>query len=59
MSGRLVEERDSEPIELEGGNIVMVDQFPYPGSLTDSSGRANVDVERRVAQKNLNNACDT
>ena len=28
----------------------MVDEFPYLGSIIDSSGRANVDVERRVAQ---------
>ena len=40
VTGRLVEESDSEPIELEGGNIVMVDEFPYLGSLIDSSGRA-------------------
>ena len=48
VTGRLVEESDSEPIELEGGNIVMVDEFPYLGSLIDSSGRANVDVERSI-----------
>ena len=50
MSGRLVEDSDREPIVLEGGDIAMVNEFPYLGSLIDNSGRATVDVERRVAQ---------
>ena len=50
VTGRLVEESDREPIVLEGGDIMTVDEFPYLGSLIDSSGRAAVDMERRVAQ---------
>ena len=50
VTGRLAEESDREPIELDGGGIAVVDEFPYLGSLIDSSGRSTVDVERRVAQ---------
>ena len=50
MTGRLVEESDCEPIVLKDGDIVMLEEFPYLGSLIDSSGRATVDVKRRVAQ---------
>ena len=48
VTGRLVES-DCEPITLEGGDITMVEEFPYLGSLIASSGRATVDVDRRVA----------
>ena len=50
VTGSLVEESDREPIVLEGGEIAVVDEFPYLGSLIDSLGRLTVDVERRVAQ---------
>ena len=49
-TGRLVEDRDLEPIALEGGDVTAVDEFPYLGSLIDKSGRMDVDVDRRVAQ---------
>ena len=35
---------------LEGGAIAMIDEFPYLGSLIDKSGKATVEVDRRVAQ---------
>ena len=38
VTGRLVEESDSEPIALEGGDIAMVDEFPYLWSLIASLG---------------------
>ena len=38
VTGRLVEESDCEPITLEGGDITMVEEFPYLGSLIASSG---------------------
>ena len=50
VTGRLVEESDREPIALEGGDISAVEEFPYLGSLMASSGRMDVDVDRRVAQ---------
>ena len=50
VTGRLVEESDCEPIELEGGDIEVGDKFPYLGSLVENSGRSAVDVERRMAQ---------
>ena len=45
VTGRLIEESDCEPIELEGGSIDIADKFPYLGSLVDNSGRSTVDVE--------------
>ena len=50
MTGRLVVESDHEPITLEGGDITMVEEFSYLGSLIASSGRVTVDVDRRVPQ---------
>ena len=50
VTERLVEESDCEPIKLEGGDIEVVDKFPYLGSLVDNSGRSVVDVERRMVQ---------
>jgi hypothetical protein len=38
VTGRLVEERDLDPINLEGGEVEFVDEFPYLGSIISSSG---------------------
>lgn len=50
VRGRLSEESDCEPVELEEGNSEMVDELPYLGSLFASSGRMILDVDKRVAQ---------
>ena len=50
VTGRSVEVCDQEPINLEGGNIEAVDEFPYLGSLMVRSGRMDVDIDRQVAQ---------
>ena len=50
VTGRLVEESDREVITIDGGDIEAVDEFPYLGSLIASSGRMDVDVDKRVAQ---------
>ena len=50
VTGRLVEEEDLAPIVLEGGEVEAVEEFPYLGSLVDSSGKMDADVSRRVAQ---------
>ena len=50
VTGRLVEEEDLAPIVLEGGEVEAMEKFPYLGSLVDSSGKMDADVNRRVAQ---------
>ena len=50
VTGRLVEEGDQESVALDGGDIEVVSEFPYLGSLIADSGRMDVDVDRRVAQ---------
>ena len=50
VTGRLAEESDREPIEVDGGMIDGVKEFPYLGSVVADSGRIDVDVERRIAQ---------
>ena len=50
VTGRLVEESDREVITTDGGDIEAEDEFPYLGSLIASSGRMDVDVDKRVAQ---------
>ncbi len=50
VTGRLVEEEDLAPIVLEGGEVEAVEEFLYLGSLVESSGRMDADVNRRVAQ---------
>ena len=50
VTGRLVDESDKEPIILVGGDIEAVDEFPYLGSLITSSGRMDMDIDRRIAQ---------
>ena len=36
-------------IAIEGRDIEAVEEFPYLGSLIASSGRMDVDVDKRVA----------
>lgn len=50
VTGRLVEESDKLPIAISGGGIRAVDEFPYLGSIVASSGRMDVDVDKRIAQ---------
>ena len=50
VTGRLVEEEDLASIVLEGGEVEAMEEFPYLGSLVDSSGKMDADVNRRVAQ---------
>ena len=46
----MVEEEDQEYIALNGGSIEVVQEFPYLGSIIESSGKMDVDVGRRIAQ---------
>ena len=50
ITGRLVKENDRTPVALEGGDIEMVDEFPYLGSVITSSGQMTVEVDKKVAQ---------
>ena len=45
-----LEEGDQESVALDSGDIEVVSEFPYLGSLIADSGRMDVDVDRRVAQ---------
>ncbi len=47
VTGRLVEEEDLALIVLEGREVEAVEEFPYLGSLVESSGRMDADVNRR------------
>ena len=50
VTRRMVEARDKDPIDVEGGEICSVDEFQYLGSLIAASGRMDVHVDRRIAQ---------
>ena len=50
VTGRMVEEEDQEYIALDGGSIEVVQEFPYLGLIIESSGKMDVDVDRRIAQ---------
>ena len=50
VTGRLVEESDRDSVALDGGEVNVVCEFPYLGSLIADSGRMDMDVDRRVAQ---------
>ena len=50
VTGRLVEEGDHTSMPLAGGDIDVVEEFPYLGSKIGKSGRVDVDVHRRIAQ---------
>ena len=43
--GRLVEEEDRTPINIDENNVEHVKEFPYFGSVIQSSGRMDADVE--------------
>ncbi len=49
VTGRLVEERDRDVIQVDGGTIECVQEFPYLGSLVSDSGRIDGKVERRIS----------
>ena len=38
VTGRLTDDSDRDPIALEGGDIEMVDEFPYLGSVVREGG---------------------
>ena len=40
---------DREPIVVGESEIGCVDEFPYLGSMVSSSGRMDVEVDRRIA----------
>ena len=44
-----VDEGDMLPLDLPGGSIDWVSEFPYLGSLIAESGRAHEEVDRRIA----------
>ena len=50
VTGRIVEEEDQDYISLDGGSIEAIEEFPYLGSIIESSGKMDVDVDRRIAQ---------
>ena len=50
VTGRMIEEEDQEYIALDSGSIEVVQEFPYLGSIIESSGKMDVDVDRRIAQ---------
>ena len=50
VTGRLVEEGNHTSVSLAGGNIDVVEEFPYLGSKTARFGRSDVDVDRRIVQ---------
>ena len=45
----LIDEGDMLPLDLPGGSIDWVSEFPYLGSLIAESGRAHEEVDRRIA----------
>ena len=46
VTGWLVEESDRDPVQVEGGMIESVEEFPYLGSLlADSGGRIDSEVD--------------
>ena len=50
VTGRLVDEGDETSVPLAGGDINVVGEFPYLGSVIESCGRSDVDVDRRIVQ---------
>ncbi len=48
VTGRIAEDSDRDPIEVDGGMIDSVREFPYLGSLIADSGR--IDVEKSIAK---------
>ena len=50
VSGRQVVREDREPIEVAGGEIEGVEEFPYLGSVITASGKIDAEVETRIAK---------
>ena len=50
VSGRVAVDYDKVPICFQDGEVDGMDQFPYLGSIIDSSRRNDVEVEKRIAQ---------
>ena len=50
VSGRQVVEEDRELIEVAGGEVEGVEEFPYLGSVIAASGKVDVEVETRIAK---------
>ena len=48
--GRQACDADREPIQINGGIIESVDNFPYLGSVISSSGRIDDDIDARLAK---------
>ena len=49
VTGRVIEEEDRAPIVIDEDKVVdHVNEFPYLGSVIQSSGRVDVDIERRI-----------
>ncbi len=48
--GRQVEDSESEPIVVEGGEIQCVKEFPLLDAVIADSGRMDTDVESRLAK---------
>ena len=49
VTGKVIEEEDRAPIVIDEDNVVdHVNEFPYLGSVIQSSGRVDADVERRI-----------
>ena len=49
VTGRVIEEEDRASIVIDEDKVVdHVNEFPYLGSVIQSSGRVDVDIERRI-----------
>ena len=49
VTGRVVEEEDKAPIVIDENSVIeYVDEFPYLGSVIQSSSRMDADVEKRI-----------
>ncbi len=50
MTGREAKDSDRAPIPVCDGEIDVVEEFPYLGSIIAANGKMDADVERRIAQ---------
>ncbi len=46
MTGRMVEDRDRGGVSLDRGDVEVVNEFPYLGSVVEDTGRMDVEVSR-------------
>ena len=49
-AGQCVDEKDKEPMDVEGGEIENVEEIFYLGSLITTAGRVDADIEVSVAK---------